>query len=221
MTKINNGRCGNGFFISFEGVESSGKTTQVHLLTRWLKDSGYPVVQTREPGGCGLGEKIRTLLLNPDEGISAEAEMLLFAASRAQLVREVIRPALAEGNIVVCDRFVDSSLAYQGYGLGIDLDVVWQVNRPAVGETVPDLTLVVGAGPQLKGVQARDSSDRIEARHDRFHERVRCGYLRLAKDFSHRMEMVDSSVGAEAAAERVRQLVAQRIEPMRGDLKDA
>lgn len=217
MAKMNNSRAYDGYFITFEGVESSGKTTQVNLLTRWLKQVGYPVVQTREPGGCRLGEKIRSLLLHPEEEILPEAEMLLFAAARAQLVRELISPALCAGKVVVCDRFVDSSLAYQGYGLGIDLDVVWEINRPAVGEFMPDLTLVVGAGPQLGQVQARNSCDRIEARDSNFHERVRRGYLQLADIFSERIVIVDSSCGAAEAARNVREIVVRRLKTQDSD----
>ncbi len=205
-----------GLFISLEGVESSGKTTQADLLTSWLMTRGHQVLQTREPGGCSVAESIRSLLLSAereaDEHIAPETEALLFAASRAQLVHNVIRPALQGGAVVVCDRFVDSSLAYQGYGLGIPLAQIWDINMFATGNLMPDLTFVLGRGSDLFSAQQRPAADRIEARSEEFHHRVRRGYHSLAQRFSDRIVLVDTRGGVRRTAQYIRGIVGERLD---------
>lgn len=203
----------DGFFISFEGVETSGKTTQADLLTSWLKTCGYDIVQTREPGGSELGEAMRSILLDMQGAvdISARAETLLFAASRAQLVHQVIAPALRAGRVVVCDRFVDSSLAYQGFGLGMPLAAIWDVNRFAAAGLLPDLTFVLGRGGALEPSGERSVGDRIEARGTDFHGRVRQGYLSLARRFADRIVVIDTSGGVRRTARTIRSIVSERL----------
>lgn len=173
-----------GKFIVFEGIDGSGKTTQLQLLGKYLSGRGYPVQLTREPGGTRVGEQIRELLLNPQYGeLVPVAEALLYAAARAQHVAQVILPALEEGKIVLCDRFIDSSLAYQGFGRGVDVSLLEQVNGAAAGGLVPDLVLILDfcreSGMDRLSRPGREI-DRIEGEACEFHRRVRSGYLALA-----------------------------------------
>lgn len=173
-----------GKFIVFEGIDGSGKTTQLQLLGKYLSGRGYPVQLTREPGGTRVGEQIRELLLNPQYGeLVPVAEALLYAAARAQHVAQVILPALEEGKIVLCDRFIDSSLAYQGFGRGVDVSLLEQVNGAAAGGLVPDLVLILDfcreSGMDRLSRPGRET-DRIEGETCEFHRRVRSGYLALA-----------------------------------------
>ncbi len=207
----------DGFFISFEGVETSGKTTQADLLTSWLKTRGYDIMQTREPGGSELGEAMRSILLDMEGAvdISPRAETLLFAASRAQLVHQVIAPALREGRVVICDRFVDSSLAYQGFGLGMPLSAVWDVNQFAAAGLLPDLTFVLGRGGTLESSGEWSVGDRIEARGTDFHGRVRQGYLSLARRFAGRIMVIDTAGGVRRTAKTIRGIVSERLKDRR------
>ncbi len=171
-------------FITFEGIDYSGKTTQATLLVDMLKAQGRPVLFLREPGGTPISEKIREILLDREHGaMTRTAELFLFSAARTQLVHEVIRPALREGTIVVCDRFFDSTTAYQGHGRDLALADVETINRLAVGGTIPDLTVLVDVEPaeimkRLKSSGA--SADRMESGGMEFFERVRRGYRSLA-----------------------------------------
>jgi dTMP kinase len=175
-------------FITFEGIDGCGKSTQARLLAEYLEKSGRSVVLTREPGGTPLAEEIRDVILTPGrEELAPETEILLYAASRAQHVAQLIRPALAAGKIVVCERFTDSSLAYQGYGLGYDIELVRRVNQAATGDLEPDLTILLEteAAESLQRVTNRagrngNGVDRIEQRGLEFQERVRHGFLELA-----------------------------------------
>src|SRR5207244_4599281 len=174
-----------GLFISFEGTEGSGKTTQISLLAEHLRSLGYTVRTTREPGGTPIGEEIRHTLKHSsaNQAMTAEAELLLMNASRAQLVREVIRPALAAGEIILCDRFYDSTTVYQGYGRGLDLKVIQEIINLAVGDTRPDLTLLMLVTHEVSAERllARQATlpfmrDRIEESDRDFFERVARGY---------------------------------------------
>jgi dTMP kinase len=188
-----------GLLISFEGSEGSGKTTQIELLAPRLKKLGREVIVTREPGGSPLGEEIRHLLIraNGSEEMFPETELLLFAASRAQLVRQVLVPNLSEGRIVLCDRFLDSTTVYQGAGRTLSPDPVNQINQFAVGDVLPDLTIVldVPAEVSVQRVQNRasDLPDRIERENIDFYRIVREGYLLLAKSMPHRFHVVDGT----------------------------
>jgi dTMP kinase len=177
-----------GYFITLEGPDGGGKTTQAGLLAKYIKQLGYEVILTREPGGTPLAEEIRRLILTPtEEALQPMAEIFLYAASRAQHVHSLIQPGLAAGKVVICERFVDSSLAYQGYGLGWDLELIRRINRLAVGEVMPDLTFLLDNDARLcldrvtkRSDNVRTKVDRIEARGVEFQERVRRGYLELA-----------------------------------------
>jgi len=204
----------DGLFISFEGVETSGKTTQSDLLVSWLRTRGCKVIQTREPGGSPLAESIRSLLLQTEEEeeeITRETETLLFAAARSQLVHNVIMPALRSGCVVVCDRYLDSSLAYQGFGLGVSLSDIWDINLFATDNLLPDMTFVLGRGPDLLSADDKPAADRIEARDDEFYRRVRLGYISLARRFPERIVPVDTSGGVRRTAKYIRGAVSELL----------
>jgi dTMP kinase len=178
-----------GYFITLEGIDGSGKSTQAHLLVEYLKSLNYPVILTREPGGTPLAEEIRRVILTPSrEPLEPLAEILLYAASRAQHVGQLIKPALAAGKIVISERFIDSSLAYQGYALGWNLKLIEEINQIAANELQPDLTFLLDVNTErsLNRVSNRSDAnktkvDRIESRGFSFQEKVRQGYLELAK----------------------------------------
>jgi dTMP kinase len=175
-----------GKFITFEGTEGSGKSTQTRLLVRALQKNGFSVLHTREPGGTASGKAIRRLLLRSRSPIAAETETLLYMASRSQLVREVIIPALKAGKIVVCDRWLDATIAYQGYGLKVNQRWIERIARETIQGLKPDITLFLDAPLKLGLRRARNRGklDRIEKRVLAFHQKVRQGYLDLAKRHS-------------------------------------
>ncbi len=179
-----------GKFITFEGSEGCGKSTQSEMLFRYLKAKGLKVIYLREPGGVKLSEKIRDILLDPKNKISPEAETLLYMAARAQVVEEVIKPALKSGRIVVCDRFLDSTIAYQGFGLGVDIKLIKSIGNFTTQGINPDLTVFLDL-PVKSGLKHRHNcKDRIEQRSVNYHERVRNGYLRLACEEPRRIKIV-------------------------------
>lgn len=191
-----------GYFISVEGGDGSGKSTQINKIEAHLRAKGLEVVLTREPGGTPIAEKIRALILDPaNSALTARAEMLLYAAARAQHVEEKILPALAEGKTVLCDRFVDSSIAYQGYGRGLG-EAVAAVNTIATGGKAPDLTIFLDispiAGMARKQQQDGHALDRLEQESLAFHERVYEGYLRLAAENPSRIAKIDATKPADA-----------------------
>lgn len=185
-----------GFFITLEGVDGTGKTTQAKLLAENLEKRGFPVLLTREPGGTLLAERIRAILLELGEEKPVPlAELLLYSAARAQHVAEIIGPALAAGTVVICERFSDSTLAYQGYGLGLDLGMIAEINRIAAGGLVPDLTFLFHLETEevWRRIRQRDpggSGDRIEARGRAFLEKVQEGYLKLADAEPERIKTI-------------------------------
>ncbi|MCK5850165.1 MAG: dTMP kinase [Kiritimatiellae bacterium] len=186
-----------GLFITFEGPEGCGKSTHVATLVERLREAGHEVVATREPGGTKTGELIRGILQHDAAGepLSPEAELLLFAASRAQLVRRVIAPALERGAIVIADRFVDSTTAYQGYGRGFDIDEITTINQFAVAGTWPDITILLDTDIKegLRRVKERGSKiDRFEKEDVNFHKRIRAGYLEMAAEWPERFRLIDS-----------------------------
>jgi len=184
----------NGIFISFEGVDGSGKSTQIYKLQNYLEESGYSVVLTREPGGTRIGEKIRTVILDPDNSeMSAMTEAFLYAASRAQHVEEVIGPAVNAGKIVICDRFVDSSIAYQGYGRNLG-ESIENINSYAVQNMMPDLTFLMKVKPDIGNDRISNrEKDRIELEAQDFHMAVYNGYEELEKRFPDRIKGIDAS----------------------------
>jgi dTMP kinase len=189
-------------FVTFEGLDGSGKTTQIELLRTRLEHEGREVVVTREPGGTPLGEAIRPLVL---EGPDMEPwpEAALFAAARAQLVADVIRPALARGADVLCDRYVDSSLAYQGIARGLGLDRVLDLNLDAVGGLMPDRTFLLVVDAPAAAARVGDRPDRIERESAAFQSRVAAAYVELAERWPERITVLDGSLPADKLAERI------------------
>lgn len=201
-------------FISFEGVEGCGKSTQIDLLARSLKERGLDVLVTREPGGTPVGEAIRALLLDPDHTeMSAMTEVLLYAASRAQHVDQVISPALRDGKIVVSDRFADSTTAYQGAARQLGVELISQLHSMATRRTWPDLTIVLDLDPRIgmERVVQKRALDRLEHEPMSFHEAVRESFVMLAKHEPERMRVVDASKSVEEVASIVRQIVDEAL----------
>lgn len=208
-----------GLFITFEGMEGSGKSTQLKLLADDLETKGYPVVRTREPGGTMVGDAIRAILLDEHNQMSAETELFLYQASRAQHVAEIIVPALREGRVVLCDRFIDATLAYQGYGRGLELAYLNELNEMAIGDLRPHLTLLfdcpVGVGlarARSRNVYVKGPDEgRFEAEEDVFHQRVRDGYLELAATNTQRFRILDATSSIEALQQQVMQEVESKL----------
>lgn len=201
-------------FITFEGPDGSGKTTQVAPLSEFLTQLGYQVVITREPGGTAIGDQIRQVLADlKNTGMHPRSETLLFLAARAQLVEQVIKPNLAEGHIVLCDRYADSTMAYQGYGHQNDLDQISSLISFATGGLKPDLTLLldVGAEAGLKRKVEGNEWNRLDAYSLEFHQRVRQGYAELAKADPGRWFVVDADQPADRVQEAIRQAVISRL----------
>jgi dTMP kinase len=183
-----------GSFIAFEGVEGAGKGTQIAMVEQYLREAGMPVLVTREPGGTRAGELIRAMLLDPDTGaLDARAEAMLFAAARAQTVASVIRPALAEGKIVICDRYVDSSLAYQGAGRGLGEADVLSLNVWGTQGLFPDLVILLHVEPELGLARSTDEPDRMELEGQAFLAKVADGYLRIAEEHPERFVVIDAA----------------------------
>ncbi len=200
-----------GKLITFEGPDGAGKTTQVNLTAAALEAQGYSVLVTREPGGTLLSEAVRGLLLDPSfREMTPAAEALLYAGARAQLVREVIMPALAAGYVVLCDRFVDSSLAYQGYGRGVDLDLLRAINILALNDLGPFFTILLDLEPEqgLRRSRGRGAGDRLEQEDIFFHQRVTKGYRTLARTASERIRVVDARGKPEEVQRRLRALLS-------------
>jgi dTMP kinase len=192
--------------VTFEGIEGSGKTTQIELLSDYLTGKGYSVVTTREPGGTGFGEALREVLLRTGMEVDALSELLVFMAMRAQHVEEVILPALQDGKVILCDRFVDATYAYQGYGRKIDLGVIETLNRLVTKGIRPNLTVLMNVTAErgLRRKAAASPMDRIEEEDISFHQRVKKAYEKLAKDDPKRFFVIDGSLKVEAIHEIVR-----------------
>lgn len=196
-----------GVFVTFEGGDGVGKSTHIRYVANELRLAGREVVCLREPGGTGIGESLRAMVLDPDNGeISSEAELLMYEAARAQLVREVIRPALERGAVVLCDRFSDSTIAYQAYGRGLPLDFVRRANAFATGGIVPDRTILLVLGNTRKSLAratGAGAGDRMEQAGEVFHSRVNRAFLKLAKRDPKRIRIVRSSSSRKATAAAV------------------
>lgn len=201
------GNSPRGVFVTFEGGDGVGKSTHIRYVANELRLAGREVVCLREPGGTGIGESLRAMVLDPDNGeISSEAELLMYEAARAQLVREVIRPALERGAVVLCDRFSDSTIAYQAYGRGLPLDFVRRANAFATGGIVPDRTILLVLGNTRKSLAratGAGAGDRMEQAGEVFHSRVNRAFLKLAKRNLKRIRIVRSSSSRKATAAAV------------------
>lgn len=201
-----------GKFITFEGSEGSGKSTQSKMLFEFLKKEGFDVLYLREPGSTSLSEKIRGILLDKrNKSVSAKAELLLYLAARAQVVEEVIRPALACGKVVLCDRFMDSTLAYQGYGLGMDIGFIKKAGEFVTAGIQPGLTILFDLPAENGLKRCGKVKDRIESRPLDYHRRVRNGYLQLARLSGGRIKVIDGRAAKEAIQKKIRKLVLDAI----------
>ncbi len=200
-----------GWLIAFEGVEGAGKSTQVELLRQALEKAGHRVVSTREPGGTPLGEQVRSILLDPASALDARTEALLFAAARAQLVERVIRPALERDEVVLCDRYVDSSLAYQGAARGLGLEPIAAINGFATDGLLPDLVVLLRLDPAEGLARGRGSRDRIERQDLEFHQRVARGFLDLAAADPERFVVIDAAAPPDRVAAEVRAAVLRTL----------
>jgi dTMP kinase len=211
-------------FITFEGIEGSGKTTHMGLAAEELRSRGYSVIRTREPGGTLIGEQVRTVLLSPEHGnMSPVTELFLYEACRAQLIAECIRPELEAGNLVLCDRYFDATTAYQGYGRGLDLDLIERLNDAAGQGLEPDLTILLDCTVEtgferIRSRYRNDSAkggegapDRMETEDRAFHERIRRGYLRLAEKHDHRIRVVDATGALEDVQGKVMDCLRQAL----------
>jgi dTMP kinase len=197
-----------GVFITFEGTEKSGKSTQAKLLCATLKRQGVKTLFVREPGSTKIGEKVRQVLLDKEnDAMALSAEMLLYMAARAQLMEEIIKPALKSGCVVVCDRFLDSTLAYQGYGGGLDLGLIKQVGRAATAGIKPDLTLLLDFWQSAHHLRSEAEPDRIEQRPDAYHERVKKGYFALARKEPGRVKIVRVREDRDETQRQIQELV--------------
>lgn len=182
-----------GLFITFEGADGCGKSTQLSILAEYLKNKGFDVIITREPGAKGLGEKIREILLNYDGEVSDRCESFLFLADRAQHIDTIINPAIEQGKIVLCDRHTDSSVAYQGYGRGLDIARINTLNDLATNGRKPDLTLVFDIDVETSMSRVGEQKDRMESAGIEFFNRVRNGYLEIAKKEPERVKILDAT----------------------------
>jgi len=199
-----------GKLISFEGGEGTGKSTQIKLLEKSLKLAGFKVLILREPGSSAVSEDIRKILLSEKNSeISHMAELLLYEAARAQLCDEVIRPALEAGLVVLCDRFYDSTTAYQGYGRGLDIDEIKRLNLLATGGLVPDFTFVLDIDPKIGLARARNTGtpDRLESEKLQFHQKVRKGFLAIAKEEPQRVHVISATHEPQFIADHIRELL--------------
>jgi dTMP kinase len=202
-----------GLFITFEGVEGSGKTTQIHRLGAWLAEQGRQVVDSRDPGGTDIGLQIRRILLDPaNTAMCDRAELMLYAADRAQHVAQKLRPAVEAGKVVLCDRYVHSTVAYQGYGRGLPFKDIHWLNSYATGGLWPDLVILLDLDPTvgLQRAKAVGDPDRLESETVQFHERVRQGFLELAQMETERFVIVDAAQSADAVAGIIQEQVAKR-----------
>lgn len=209
-----------GYFITFEGVEGSGKSTQIKMLAERLIAHDFPIVLTREPGGCAIADKIRTILLDADNSDMAPlTELLLYSAARAQHVNQVITPAMASGAVVLCDRYCDATVAYQSHGRGIDRQLIDSLNRMACQGMTPDLTVLIDCAPELGLERARrrieaatgPREERFELETVAFHQRVREGYRQLAEIGAHRFIVVDGNDTLDSISDQIAVQVLARL----------
>lgn len=201
-----------GKFITFEGADGCGKTTQLNLLKDYLLSKGYDVLVTREPGAKGLGEKVRDILLNYDGVVSDRCESFLFLADRAQHIDTIVKPAVDRGAIVLCDRHTDSTVAYQGYGRGLDINQINMLNNIATNGMKPDLTFVFDVDIETSMSRVGSEKDRMESAGIDFFNRVRNGYLKIAEEEPGRVKVIDSTLSIEAVFNQVLYIIKRFLE---------
>ncbi len=210
-----------GFLLTFEGIEGSGKTTQLRVLARRLRALGYQVVETREPGGAPISEQIRTILLDlSTRGMDLRCELLLYLASRAQHLAETIRPGLEKGAVVLCDRFADATMAYQGYGRRLGPRTIARLNRFATAGLVPDLAIILDIPVTLGLARKRRMGglDRLDRENEAFHQTVRHGYLRIARQNPRRVRVVDGTQPKDVVVRAIAGIVERRLRARKGGL---
>ncbi|MBM4145279.1 MAG: dTMP kinase [Nitrospira sp.] len=203
-----------GRFISLEGIEGTGKSTQAKLLSDYLKEKGFEVVLTEEPGGTQIGLRIRELLLSVEhKGMTAVTELLLYNASRSQHIREIILPAISRGAIIITDRFTDSTIAYQGFGRGIDQGLIDSIDLIATGRLRPDITILLDLDAEvgLKRNKGINKTDRLELEDLEFHQRVRNGYHNLAEKEPERIKLIDASADIQEIHNRISSIITNFI----------
>ncbi len=200
-----------GLFITFEGTDGCGKTTQIELLKTYLESKGHKVILTREPGAKGLGTKLREILLNYDGEVSSNCESFLFLADRAQHVDTLIKPAIERGEIILCDRHTDSTVAYQGYGRGLDLEQINMLNNIATSGLKPDITFVFDIDIETAQQRVGKSKDRMESAGLEFFKRVRQGYLEIAKAEPQRVKVLDATQKVEEISQKVIEYIDKLI----------
>lgn len=200
-----------GLFITFEGMDGCGKSTQLNLLADYLKEKGYEVIVTREPGAKGLGEKLREILLNYDGEVSSNCEAFLFLADRAQHIDTLVKPAIEAGKVVLCDRHTDSTVAYQGYGRGVDLKQIKMLNNIATSGFKPDLTFVFDIDIATSQARVGKNKDRMESAGVEFHKKVREGYLEIAENESSRVKLLSGMDTIENIFEGVKIIINNLI----------
>ncbi len=200
-----------GLFITFEGADGSGKTTQVDLLEKYFIENNIDYIRTREPGATQLGLKLREILLHYDGVVSDVAETFLYLADRAQHIQTKILPAIEEGKIVLCDRHTDSTLAYQGYGRGVDLEQIKYLNNLATSNYKPHLTLVFDVDSEIAQTRVGTVKDRLESEGLEFHKKLRNGYLEIAKNEPERVKVIDANQSIEAVFEKTKEVILEFI----------
>jgi dTMP kinase len=198
-----------GLFLSVDGLDGTGKSTQCRILTDWLRGEGYEVTTCADPGGTEVGDLLRGLLLDHHGQLTMPCEAFLFMASRSQLVSEVIKPALDDGQIVLCDRFLLANVVYQGHAGGIDPELLWSMGRLATGGLEPDLTVILDLPVEAARQRRQRPADRMEQRDPAFHERVRAGFLTEAQRRPERFRVVDADASLDVVQDKIRQEVAR------------
>ena len=208
-------------FITFEGIEGSGKTTQIRYLVEYFEKQGQPCVTTREPGGTSIGNKIRSILLDPEsKGMDPTTELLLYMADRAQHIQFLVKPTMAAGKMVLCDRYFDATVVYQGYARGLDVDLIKKLHRILLNDLKPDVTILLDLPPQvglkrawkqLNNGQRCDDESRFEEEKLEFHQRVRAGYLELAQLEPDRFHIIDAALDEKQVRDKIRKVFSSNF----------
>lgn len=201
-----------GYFITFEGIDGCGKTTQLKMTERYLSEKGLPVLVIREPGSTPLSEKIRDILLNAEFHINPVSELMLYVAARAELTRDVIIPSLLDGKVILCDRFFDSTTAYQGYGRDLDIESIRRLHTMSVGQFIPDLTILIDVDYETSLTRRKQKADRLESESEEFFNKVRLGFLEISKQEPNRIVVIDGKKSIDEIFSEVQACLWTRLE---------